>query len=292
VALPLHIFEPRYRLMVKRCMESRTPFGVINIGAGQLATIGTIADIREATRYVDGRWDLVTLGTTRFRVIRLDRDAPYLRAEIALLDEPEGGPPSDLLSAAERVSAGFVGYLELLRGADEHDHGGDDVDEDDDDEDESEELLSDEVTVEAIDEALAEEEGLRLSQEVVIEIERLMLASSAASASLRDTEFEPVEVVQMDGDEADDDEELDEDGELLATAITRLSGTDDPVGLSHIVGGVVQLSNAQRQELLEAPDALTRLLLLDQHLQREQLLLSEGVRPWTADPRAILNRRN
>ena len=85
--------------MVKRCMESRTPFGVINISAGRLATIGTIADIREATRYVDGRWDLVTLGTTRFRVIRLDRDAPYLRAEIALLDEPEGGPSSDLLSA-------------------------------------------------------------------------------------------------------------------------------------------------------------------------------------------------
>lgn len=279
--------------MVKRCMESRTPFGVINISAGQLATIGTIADIREATRYVDGRWDLVTLGTTRFRVIRLDRDAPYLRAEIALLNEPEGGPSSDLLSAAERVSAGFVGYLELLRGADEHDHGGDDADEDGDDEvEEGEELLSDEVTVEAIDEALAEEEGLRLSQEVVSEIERLMLASSAASDSLRDNLGESIEVVQMDGDESDDDEEIDEDGELLATAITRLSGTDDPVGLSHIVGGVVQLSNAQRQELLEAPDALTRLRLLDQHLQREQLLLSEGVRPWTADPRAIRNRRN
>ena len=292
VALPLHIFEPRYRLMVKRCMESRTPFGVINISAGQLATIGTIADIREATRYVDGRWDLVTLGTTRFRVIRLDRDAPYLRAEIALLDEPEGGPSSELLSAAERVSAGFVGYLDLLRGADEHDHGDEDADDESGDGEEDEELLSDEVTVEAIDEALAEEEGLRLSQEVVSEIERLMLASSAASASLRDADVEQVEVVQMDDDESIEDEEIDEDGELLATAITRLSGTDDPVGLSHIVGGVVQLPNVQRQELLEAPDALTRLRLLDQHLQREQLLLSEGVRPWSADPRALRSRRN
>ena len=160
------------------------------------------------------------------------------------------------------------------------------------DEEEGEEMLSDEVTVEAIDEALAEEEGLRLSQEVVIEIERLMLASSAASASLRDADVEQVEVVQMDDDESIEDEEIDEDGELLATAITRLSGTDDPVGLSHIVGGVVQLPNVQRQELLEAPDALTRLRLLDQHLQREQLLLSEGVRPWSADPRALRSRRN
>ncbi len=55
-------------------MESRSPFGVINISGGEIAAIGTIADIREATRYVDGRWDLVTLGTTRFRVVRLDRD--------------------------------------------------------------------------------------------------------------------------------------------------------------------------------------------------------------------------
>ena len=278
--------------MVKRCMETRTPFGVINTSAGQLATIGTIADIREATRYVDGRWDLVTLGTTRFRVVRLDREAPYLRAEITLLDEPEGEPSSDLLDAAERVSAGFVNYLELLRGVDEHDHGDEDADDEGDDEEEDEELLSDEVTVEAIDEALAEEEGLRLSQEVVSEIERLMLASSAASDSLRDNLGEGIEIVQLDSEETDDDEEIDEDGELLATAITRLSGSDDPVGLSHIVGGVVQLSNGQRQELLEAPDALTRLRLLDRHLQREQLLLSEGVRPWTADPRAIRNRRN
>jgi len=291
VALPLHIFEPRYRLMVKRCLESRTPFGVINISGGQLATIGTIADIREATRYVDGRWDLVTLGTTRFRVVRLDRTAPYLRAEIELLAEPEGGTPGELLSAAERVSAGFVGYLDLLRGVDEHEHGSADVDDADDDDEEDDGERSDEVTVEAIDEALAEEEGLRLSQEVVSEIERLMLASSAASGSLRDGD-DGIQVVQMDDDPADEETEIDEDGELLATAITRLSGTDDPVGLSHIVGGVVQLSSAQRQELLEAPDALSRLRLLDQHLEREQLLLSEGIRPWGADPRALRSRRN
>jgi hypothetical protein len=275
--------------MVKRCMESRTPFGVINITAGNIATIGTIADIREATRYVDGRWDLVTLGTTRFRVVRLDREAPYLRAEIAALDEVEGGPREKLADVAERVSAGFVGYLELLRGDDEHEHDhGDEGEEGDEDDD----TLSDEVTVEAIDEALAEEEGVRLSQEVVSEIERLLLASSAASESLRDLSSERVEVVQMDDDELIDDEELDEDGELLATAITRLSGTDDPIGLSHIVGGVVQLSNAQRQELLEAPDALARLTLLEGHLERERLLLAAGVRPWVADPRNLRGRQN
>jgi Lon protease-like protein len=289
VALPLHIFEPRYRLMVKRCMESRSPFGVINISGGEIAAIGTIADIREATRYVDGRWDLVTLGTTRFRVVRLDRDAPYLRAEVQILDEPAGGPRAELTAVAERVSAGFVDYLELLRGDGVHEHGDDD-DESDDDGDEGDDEgdgYVDEVTAEAIDEALAEEDGSYLSEEVVSEIEKLLLTSSAASDSLRD-QGEGVEFELSD----EEGEPSDETDDLLATAITRLSGAEDPVSLSHIVGGVVQLSNDQRQSLLEAPDARTRLVALEQHLERERLLLAEGIRPWSADPRALRERRN
>jgi Lon protease-like protein len=289
VALPLHIFEPRYRLMVKRCMESRSPFGVINISGGEIAAIGTIADIREATRYVDGRWDLVTLGTTRFRVVRLDRDAPYLRAEVQILDEPAGGPRDELTAVAERVSAGFVDYLELLRGDGVHEHGDDD-DESDDDGDEGDDEgdgYVDEVTAEAIDEALAEDDGSYLSEEVVSEIEKLLLTSSAASDSLRD-QGEGVEFELSD----EEGEPSDETDDLLATAITRLSGAEDPVSLSHIVGGVVQLSNEQRQSLLEAPDARTRLVALEQHLERERLLLAEGIRPWSADPRALRERRN
>jgi Lon protease-like protein len=290
VALPLHIFEPRYRLMVKRCMESRSPFGVINISGGEIAAIGTIADIREATRYVDGRWDLVTLGTTRFRVVRLDRDAPYLRAEVQILDEPAGGPRAELTAAAERVSAGFVDYLELLRGEAAHEHGDDEDDGDGEDEsdDDAGDGYVDEVTAEAIDEALAEDDGSNLSEEVVSEIEKLLLASSAASDSLRD-QGEGVEIQISDDEESEPSDETDD---LLATAITRLSGAEDPVSLSHIVGGVVQLSNEQRQSLLEAPDAHTRLVALEQHLERERLLLAEGIRPWSADPRALRERRN
>ena len=270
-------------------MESRSPFGVINISGGEIAAIGTIADIREATRYVDGRWDLVTLGTTRFRVVRLDRDAPYLRAEVQILDEPAGGPRDELTAVAERVSAGFVDYLELLRGDGAHEHIDDDESDDEGDEsDDEEDGYVDEVTAEAIDEALAEEDGSYLSEEVVSEIEKLLLTSSAASDSLRD-QGEGVEIERSDEEVIQPSDETDD---LLATAITRLSGADDPVSLSHIVGGVVQLSNEQRQSLLEAPDARTRLVALEQHLERERLLLAEGIRPWSADPRALRERRN
>ena len=125
VFLPLHIFEPRYRLMVKRCLESSSPFGIIRSSGGQFAAVGTIAEIREATRYVDGRWDLVTLGIRRFTVRRLDREAPYLRAEIDELDEPLGDSAADAAALAERVSDGFVEYLDLLRGEDGDDRAHD-----------------------------------------------------------------------------------------------------------------------------------------------------------------------
>jgi len=150
---------------------------------------------------------------------------------------------------------------------------------------EGEYIEDDEVTPEAIDEALEEEQGAALSQEVVSEIERLLVASNAAAGPAKVTEYGV-------GDDETSDEDDDPDGELLATAIDRLSGSDDPVGLSHVVGGVVQLTIEQRQALLEAPDALARLTLLAAHLDRENLLLAEGIRPWQADPTALSERRN
>ncbi|MEY4389222.1 MAG: hypothetical protein RLZZ432_941 [Chloroflexota bacterium] len=261
--------------MVKRCLEAGRPFGIIRLGDDGLADVGTIAEIREATRYVDGRWDLVVLGGTRFTVASLDDEAPYLRAVVELVEE-EVGP--DLLRAAElaeQVSDRFVEYLDLLRGDDAGDDGDGDEEEGDD---------QGEVTPEAIDEALAEEEQ-ELSHEVVSEIERLLVASNAASGPTRITE---------EGDEPGEDEEMDDDeaGRLLESAIDRLTGTDDPVGLSHVVSGVVQLTVAQRQELLEAPTATDRLALLLHHLERENLLLARGIRPWLADARTLRERRN
>ncbi len=269
--------------MVKRCLELNQAFGVIRSGTDGLSEIGTLAEIREATRYIDGRWDIVALGTQRFRVTNFDRSAPYLQAEVEILDEAVGEPAERVRATAERVSDLFIDYLELLRGVDEgeHDHSHDD----DDEEEEGEYIEDDEVTPEAIDEALEEEQGAALSQEVVSEIERLLVASNTAAGPAKITEYNA-------GDDESPDDEGDPDGELLATAIDRLSGSDDPVGLSHVVGGVVQLTIEQRQALLEAPDALARLTLLAAHLDRENLLLAEGIRPWQADPTALSERRN
>ncbi len=262
--------------MVKRCLEAGTPFGIVRSERGGLAEIGTIAEIREATRYVDGRWDLVVLGAARFTITRLNREEPYLRGEIETIDEPIGSPASDVAVTAERVSELFIDYLDLLRSEELSDE--DDEDESDVEGDEGD---GEEVTPEAIDEAM-EEDDVSLSSEVVAEIERLLIASNGPTGPTRISDYDEASV-EPDDDESD---------ELLGSAITRLTGTDDPVGLSHVVSGVVQLSAEQRQALLAAPTALERLQMLEAHLDRENLLLARGIRPWVADPRALRPRRN
>jgi Lon protease-like protein len=129
VALPLRVFEDRYREMVGRCLELDQPFGVVLIrdgrevgpGATSIATVGTIAEIREASKYSDGRYDLLVVGTRRFRIesVAVGRK-PYLVGEVSELDEPVGDP--DLAERlTSEVTQRFVRYLALLQPAEGED---------------------------------------------------------------------------------------------------------------------------------------------------------------------------
>jgi uncharacterized protein len=123
IALPLHIFEQRYRELVRHCIESESPFGVVliregrEVGAGALSfsSIGTLAEIRQAGRYADGRYDLLVVGTGRFAIVDVDLEArPYLLAEASVLDEALGDE-DEAQRLANRATRRFVDYLELLR---------------------------------------------------------------------------------------------------------------------------------------------------------------------------------
>jgi Lon protease-like protein len=89
--LPLHIFEPRYRQLTVDLVTGAVPakrFGVAAIRspaleevekADQLHPIGCSAVLRQATRLPDGRYDIITTGERRFRLLDLDTtSAPYL----------------------------------------------------------------------------------------------------------------------------------------------------------------------------------------------------------------------
>ncbi|MFN8547910.1 MAG: LON peptidase substrate-binding domain-containing protein [Candidatus Eisenbacteria bacterium] len=90
-ALPLHIFEPRYRALTERCEREQIPFGVVWAREEGLAEVGTEAWIQETLRrFPDGRRDILTVGGDRFRVRALrEHDAGYLEARLESLDEEE-----------------------------------------------------------------------------------------------------------------------------------------------------------------------------------------------------------
>lgn len=67
--LPLHIFEPRYRLMLRRCMEGSRRFGVIPVVNGKLAPLGTTALIENHVKLPDGRSLVTTRGERPFRLL-------------------------------------------------------------------------------------------------------------------------------------------------------------------------------------------------------------------------------
>jgi len=129
VALPLKVFEDRYLAMIRRCLELDQPFGVVLIrdgrevgpGATSIATVGTMAEIREASKYSDGRYDLLVVGTRRFRIesVTVGR-TPYLVGEVSELDEPVGDPELAGRMTAH-VTQRFVRYLALLQPAEGED---------------------------------------------------------------------------------------------------------------------------------------------------------------------------
>ena len=134
IALPLHIFEERYRAMVKRCLDTSSPFGIVLIREGSevaprdgttqelsICVVGTFAEIREASKYVDGRWDLLTVGTGRFvvREVIADRE-PYLLGEVEELGDALGDEEA-AEELVRRVTRRFVDYLRLLQPRDGED---------------------------------------------------------------------------------------------------------------------------------------------------------------------------
>ncbi len=118
--LPLHVFEPRYREMIGRCLEHDEAFGVCLILGGEEVggpaiphPIGTEAGIIASQRYADGRYDLVVEGRRRFEVMGLDRTRAYLRADVRFLEEPEGLVEPQLPEAVAKLFEGVLEPQEL-----------------------------------------------------------------------------------------------------------------------------------------------------------------------------------
>jgi ATP-dependent Lon protease len=95
--LPLHIFEPRYRRMVRECLDAKSPFGLLLALTDGVVRVGCTAEILEVIKgYEDGRMDIITVGRDPFRVVELFSDDPLLKGKIDYLEDMESSvsPPS------------------------------------------------------------------------------------------------------------------------------------------------------------------------------------------------------
>jgi hypothetical protein len=119
MVLPLHIFEDRYKLMIQRCLDEERPFGVVLIEEGLEVggeavphQVGTTAVIAGVNKLEDGRINIATVGSERFRLHGVRHDLPYLvgTAEPWPLKGEESDQAWLLMKPVQKL---FERYLEL-----------------------------------------------------------------------------------------------------------------------------------------------------------------------------------
>jgi Lon protease-like protein len=106
--LPLHIFEPRYREMVRDAIDGPGRIGMIqpqrldDDNQAPLYAVGCVGEVVGIEELDDGRFNIVLLGTNRFRYLRdTEVDASYRCAEVDIEAFDDEEPPA--LSLAERA---------------------------------------------------------------------------------------------------------------------------------------------------------------------------------------------
>lgn len=120
MVLPLHIFEPRYKEMINRCIEERIPFGVTLIaegaevgGSARPHAVGTAARIVRVERLDDGRMNITCIGTQRFRILEIHQTQSYLTASVVQFPVVNGATRR-ATELAERLRPMIIEYVQLL----------------------------------------------------------------------------------------------------------------------------------------------------------------------------------
>lgn len=131
LALPLHVFEDRYReLLADVCADGRErSFGVLALRRGSeagsrwtsdgpdLAGVGTLAEILEVQPYDDGASDLLAVGSRRFRLCELITEGrSYLRARVDWIPESDGPLGPAHIAVTRRLCRDYAELFEALTG--------------------------------------------------------------------------------------------------------------------------------------------------------------------------------
>jgi ATP-dependent Lon protease len=110
IAVPLHIFEERYKLMINGCIEQAEPFGLVLLRSGAteesedtIHRVGVTARITDVERLGDGRMNIMCEGEARFRISRFTQQTPFWKGSVQFFEEEPGRESFETLY--EKVAA-------------------------------------------------------------------------------------------------------------------------------------------------------------------------------------------
>ena len=103
--LPLHIFESRYRIMLKSVLETDSLFGVVkwDPNTKSMANVGCCAHIIKHQTAEDGRSNIITMGQQRFQILEIVRSTPFYSGIVSWIDDENSQNLQDLDSLRDSV---------------------------------------------------------------------------------------------------------------------------------------------------------------------------------------------
>ena len=123
IKINLHIFEPRYRQMMKYCVQNNTGFGICLIKNGEEVgdsettpfEVGTYVEFSEIYELPDGRYDIKVQGINTFKILNLIYEDLYLKAKVSILKNPN--PEVDFsLNEKRQVMKYLTDYINSMAG--------------------------------------------------------------------------------------------------------------------------------------------------------------------------------
>ena len=113
--LPLHIFEPRYRMMLRTVLETDRRFGVVRWDPQQkrMADVGCCAEILQCQTQPDDRSYVVTMGQQRFRLLEVVREAPFKVGLVSWIEDDGCSDPEGLNDLSSQVTRALQDVVEL-----------------------------------------------------------------------------------------------------------------------------------------------------------------------------------
>jgi Lon protease-like protein len=122
--IPLTIFEERYKLMIRRCLDGDSEFGVVLIKTGSEVgesaephSVGTVARIIDVQHLGDERMRIAVAGRDRFRIEAVTRVEPYLEGRVEVLhDDPADGLAEQDMDSLRTAATQHIRLLHGLRG--------------------------------------------------------------------------------------------------------------------------------------------------------------------------------